>query len=332
MRRSVRIAILIVVWIILGSRTSPGQQQLIQKPLLGFVYDKDAGEVRAILGVPGALVFSDPLALPAEVRNVHFAPGQKYAIVERSGGAPVSLLRFPGVNPGEVTEIPSSIVEPSIVSFSPGGGSVAVYSSSEGLLEIIAGLPDTPRLLRDSTRDDLPGDVKLLAVSDGGTALEGTVNGEVYRLPLGAAAEFVFNVTDLGGLTFAPSSDDALLFDHDGGRAILLQNVTGAVSHRLLAGELNELDGPIILHLNGGTARITSAASSHLWQIDLRTLQVQDLSLPGAPAMLKQLRASGKFLLSSESGQPAWILDTTGLMGSFYFVPAVPSSESNTSR
>ena len=331
MRRSLRVPILILVCIIISSGTSPGQQ-LIQKPLLGFVYDKDAGEVRAILGVPGALVFSDPLALPAEVRNVHFAPGQKYAIVERSDGAPVSLLRFPGVNPGDLTEIPSSIVEPSIVSFSPDGGSVAVYSSSEGLLEIITGLPDTPRLLRDLTRDDLPGDVKLLAVSDGGTTLEGTVNGEVYRLPLGAAPEFVFSVTDLGGLAFAPSSDDALLFDHDGGRAILFENVTGAVSHRLLADELKELDGPVILHLNDGTARITSAASSHFWQIDLRTLEVQDLSLPGAPAMLEQLRTSGKFLLSSESGQPAWILDTTGLRGSFYFVPAVPGTESKTSR
>src|SRR5262249_4281138 len=318
MQRSVRIPILILVWISIGFGTYPGQQQLIQKPLLGFVYEKDAGEVRAILGVPGALVFSDPLALPAEVTNVHFSPGQKYAIVERSDGAPVGLVRFPGLNPGEITEIPSSIGEPSILSFSPDGGSVAVYSSSEGLVEILTGLPDTPRLLRELTRDDLPGDVKLLAASDGGTALAGLVNGEIYRLPFEAASEFVFSVTDLGGLTFAPSSDDALLFDHDGGRAILLENVSGAVSHRLLAEESQELDGPIIRHPDGGAARITSAASSHLWQIDSRTLEVQDLSLPEAPAMLEQLRTSGKFLLSSESGQPAWILDTTGLMGSFY--------------
>src|SRR5215467_3996997 len=136
MRRSVRIPFLIWVCIIIGSGTSPGQeQQLMQKPLLGFVYDKDAGEVRAILGVPGALVFSDPLALPAEVTNVHFAPRQKYAIVERSDGAPVSLLRFPGANAGELLEIRSTIVAPSIVSFSPDGRNVAVYSSSEKLLE-----------------------------------------------------------------------------------------------------------------------------------------------------------------------------------------------------
>src|SRR5438132_14073562 len=96
MRRSLRVPILILVCIIISSGTSPGQQ-LIQKPLLGFVYDKDAGEVRAILGVSGALVFSDPLALTAEVTNVHFAPGQKYAIEERSGGTSICLLRFIGV-------------------------------------------------------------------------------------------------------------------------------------------------------------------------------------------------------------------------------------------
>src|SRR2546426_10421043 len=120
MRRSLRVPILILVCIIISSGTSPGQQ-LIQKPLLGFVYDEDAGEVRAILGIPGALVFSDPLALPAEVTNVHFAPGQKYAIVERTDGAPIGLLTFPGVNPGPLIEILSGVVEPDIVSFSPNG-------------------------------------------------------------------------------------------------------------------------------------------------------------------------------------------------------------------
>jgi hypothetical protein len=348
MQPSLRISILILLCIVGRSVSSAGQRQApppenssrrppagsngyvpepMQRPLLGFAYDNEAGELRAILGIPGALVFGNPLALPAEVTNVHFAPGQRHAIVERDG-APLGLLPLPGINPGPITEIPSSIIEPSIVSFSPNGASVAIYSSSEGRLEIITGLPDSPRLLRDLTRDDLPDEVKVLALSDKGpTLLEGTVDNDVYRLRLGAVPEFVYGVTDLGGLTFAPSSDDALVFDRDGGSAFLLQNITGSVSHRLIAEQLPDLDGDIVLNFSAGQARISSTNSGHLWQIDLRNQELQDVQLPATPLMLQALRTSGKFLLSAEPSQPAWVLDTTGAAGTLYFVPAASDEE-----
>jgi hypothetical protein len=54
----------------------------------------------------------------------------------------------------------------------------------------------------------------------------------------------------------------------------------------------------------------------------LQSLRVQDLPLLATVTMLEPLRTSGRYLLSWQSGQPAWIVDATGQTCAVYFVPA----------
>jgi hypothetical protein len=294
----------------------------MQSPVLGFVYAAGGGEVRAILGIPGASILSHPLALPEGVTSVSFAPGQKYAIVEGVSGASIGLMTFPSADPGPLVQIGGGISQPDIVSFSPNGAAAVVYSTSEGHLQVIAGLPDSPQVTRDMTRSTLPDAVRLLALADDGVKLlEGTVNNAVYLLAIGGP-QLLESVADLGGIVFVPKSNDALIFDRNAGTLSLLQSVSSAPSSRLLANGLTGLDSKIALQVDSGRAMITSANTNHLWQVDLQSLQVQDLQLPTSPAMLQQLRVSGHYLLSWQSGQPAWIVDTSGGRGAVYFVPA----------
>ena len=295
----------------------------MQAPILGFVFATDGSEVRAILGIPGASILSRALAIPAGVTNFSFAPGQKYAIVEGASGASIGVVTFPNANPGPFIEISGAITRPDIVSFSPNGAAAVVYSASEGRLEVLSGLPATPRIAREISSSELPNSVRLLALADDGiTLLEGAANSTVYWVAEGGGPQLLETVGDLEGMAFVPQSKDALVFDRNGGALSLLRSVNSAPSSRSLVDGLTGLGGKIALQVAAGRAIITSASANHLWQIDLQSLRVQDLQLPATATMLEPLRTPGKYLLSWQSGQPAWIVDTSGQTGAVYFVPA----------
>jgi DNA-binding beta-propeller fold protein YncE len=296
--------------------------QQMQSPVLGFVYAA-GGEVRTIQGIPGASTLSDPLALPDGVTSIEFAPGQQFAVFEQTNGASIGVITFSSVGTGPLIPIPGGISQPDIISFSPNGTAVALYSASEGRLQVIGGLPNQPQLNREMSSSELPGAVRLLALADDGvTLLEGTADSAVYLLA-GSGPQLLESVSDLGGMVFTPKSNDALIFDRDGSTLSLLQGVSGVRSSRQLASGLAGLEGTIGLQTDGSRAIVTSANTNHLWQIDLQSLQVQDVQLPTEPAMLQPLRVSGQYLLSWQSGRPAWILDTSQEKGAVYFVPAL---------
>jgi len=305
------------------AQTAQSTAQSMQSPMLGFVSTNNGNEVRAILGVPGASVLSNPLAIPPGVTNLYFAPGQKYAIVAESPGSPVGVLTFPTSTPGPVVEISGAISQPDIVSFSPSGAAAALYSSSQGTIEVVSGLPSTPHLAFSISSTDLPNAIGLIALADDGTTLlGGTANSSVYRLVAGSAPLMVDTVGDLEGVAFVPQSQNALIFDRNNSSLSLLQNVNGSASASSLVGGLTGLGGKITLQVAAGLAMVTGTSSNQLWQINLQNSHVQSQQLPATATTLQPLRTSGKYLVSWQSGQPAWIVDTSGQAGAVFFVPA----------
>ncbi len=305
------------------SAYNPNTFRPMQRPVLGFVYASDAGELRAIFGIPGASIFSDALELPLGITNVHFSPGQRYAIVERGDEAPLGIIDFAELTQGLLVNIPGAISKPDIVSFNPSGSAVAVYSSSEGRLQVIGGLPEAPRLIREMTRGDLPDEVRLLALADDGIALlEGSNRGLIYLLANDGSVRFLHEAGDLAAMVFSLGSHDVLIFDRIEGSASLLKNVLTAPLSILLINGLITLDGDIDLWIDSNKAIITSANTMEVWQIDRKSMQVKNLQLPARPGTLQLLRAAGKFLFSYLSGEPAWILDASAGMPSLYSVPA----------
>ena len=188
---------------------------------------------------------------------------------------------------------------------------------------MITGLPDSPELTRVIPGSDLPDEVRFLAIADDGvTLLEGTVHNAVYLLPQVGSPRFLHSAGDLEGIAFAPRSNDVVVFDREAGTAFLLQEVNAASSYLLLADGLTGLDGIVFLQTSSASAVIASTNSNNLWEINLRSLQVQNIHLPGMPQMLEPLRTSGDYLLYYRSGLPAWILDSNGGAGVVSLVPA----------
>lgn len=313
-----------------STNTTAGNQ--IQSPIVGFVSAAGGSELRAIEGVPGASTLSAPLAVPAEVTSLHFAPGQKYALAEQAEGASLGLTAFSGAQPAALVQIPGGISKPEVISFSPHGTAAALYSGSEGRLQVLTGLPDNPQLTRETTSGELPGAVRLLAIADDGvTLLAGTANNAVYLLA-GTEPQMLESVTDLGGMVFTPKSNDVLIFDRGAGTLVLMDGVSGARSKRMLAGGLTGLTSNVTLETDGRRAVITTSSANHLWEVDLQSQAVQEVQLPTAPAMLEPLRLSGHYLLAWKPGQPAWILNTNQEKGAVYFVPAAIEAQATLRR
>ena len=300
--------------------------QSMQTPLMGFASAISGGEVRAINGVPGASVLGAPLELPDGIAAIDFAPGQKSAIVQRTDGS-IGVISFAAAEPGPVTPVPGAIAQPDMVVFSPNGTVAVLYSTSLGRLQVLAGLPDKPQLTRDMQSGQFPGAVRVFAVADDGTTLvEGTVNSAVYLLAADGA-QLLESVSDLGGIVFRPKSNDALIYDRNGGVLSLMQGVTSSHSSQALASGLTGLEGTIAFQVSGRMAVITSTNANRLWQVNLQTLQAQNLSLPITPEMLKPLRVAGEFLLDWQPGGLAWIVDTNQAKGAVYMVPAAAQAQ-----
>ena len=315
-----------------GLQTGSGSSRFMQAPILGFAYAAGSSEVRTINGIPGASVLSPPIVLPDGITAIVFAPGQKSALVESANSTSIGVVSFLSAEPGPITPVAGAIAQPDIIVFSPSGAAAALYSTAEGKLQVIGGLRDRPQVTRNLTADELPDPARTFAIADDGvTLLEGTVNSGVYLLASGGA-QLLENVSDLGAIVFNPSSNDALILDRSGNTLSLLQSVSSAPASRTLASGLTGLDGNIVLQTNGRTAVVTSINANHLWEVDLRSYQTQELPLSTTPAMLQPLRISGEYLLAWQPGQLAWIVDTNAPKGAVYLVPTAAPAQAALAR
>ena len=114
MRAIQTIVVVFLLCVLVGSQAATAQ---MQRPLLGFVVGANPIDVRAVLGIPGAAVMSDRLELPPEVRKVHFAPKQQYAILERNTDLPISILTFAGSESGPILDIAGILINADVLSF-----------------------------------------------------------------------------------------------------------------------------------------------------------------------------------------------------------------------
>src|SRR5450432_1015168 len=59
----------------------------VDSPAMGYVVRGDTPELRAMLGIPGAARFSDPIALPDGTVAAEVAPGHRWVLAIRTNDA-----------------------------------------------------------------------------------------------------------------------------------------------------------------------------------------------------------------------------------------------------
>jgi hypothetical protein len=296
----------------------------LNRPILGFAAQASPPELRAILGVPGAAVFSDPLSLPEQTTRLRLAPGQRYAIIEGAHGTPAALL-LNGIQIGETVPIPGAVRLPDFVSFSPSGGSAVLISRASGRLQVIAGLPQAPQLTEDIDLSLLPEFPGNAAVSDDAGSVLLSSGGTVYLMGPDGSTAVVLSVTRTASIAFLPGSTIAAIGDPGTGSVYLFQRLAaGNVAPLLLASGLPGL-GQIAATGDGQILYVTDTEGPGIWSVNVACGAVGQLASQVNASKLDRLRNADTFLISSGPELPAWIFFRQGQAAGTVFVPAAAS-------
>lgn len=329
---------LITSFLAIPAHTQSGGASLIGAPLVGLMTNAEKTEVRPIQGVPGSSTVGAPIALPAGVSRVYLAPGQKWALVETTGGLlaarSLGLLIFSGARASAVMPIGIPLSEPDILSFSPTGRSAVLVSVTLRRLQVIAGLDKAPQLApMVASEIDISGlgGIDAAAVSDDGTlsvVLGG--GGRVWLLESGQPPQLIFQVGSPAGVSFLSGQASVAIFDGAAARLTVIGGLNGVPS------TLTAISGPAF---SGGVVFVQSSADGKsvfvaekgdtaAYQLEIASGALRSLQVPVSLARFDQMGSADSFLFSANPGQAAWLLLADGAnLSAGFSQPAGRSSE-----
>ncbi|HEY1340646.1 MAG TPA: hypothetical protein VGF59_24210, partial [Bryobacteraceae bacterium] len=233
-------------------------------PISGVVFDRGAGALRPILGIPGASLLGDGFDLGYEIRSAAIAPRQDFAIATAAGGS-LHLLRLRDGAAAEMTlnGLPSGVER---IVFSPSGSAAAIYAA--GAVQTIGGLPDAPALGASFNLSGAPG---AMALSDDGRYLLFISGGSVRLRSTAADDRGVIDASDGALVAFAPGGHDAAVMDSAGAGLTLLRDVAGAPARQLVAAPDDSLASPggLAFSADGKSLLLASGASRSVSMFDV---------------------------------------------------------------
>jgi len=302
-------------------------------PVLGFVSDDGRTTIRPIWGVPGASTLGDSLQLETPVRLVTVSPQQQYALAVQEDGQ-LSLIDFSQdvFTSQPIAGLPDGAEN---VVISPAGSAAAAYAQP-GILRILAGLPRTPRFVRDLDLSGIPGNLVLIGVSDDGslaliksTKLAGSADDEgvetetalwvvdsasnLWRVPAErpAAAVFLPNRSDI--VVADDASGDVFLI-RDIGRSYDLVSLTRATTE---TGSFSTIS----TSADGRLVFLGASTSGNVLITDITSGFVALLSCGCSPTTLDPLKGTSVFRLTEASNDPIFVLDASAATPRIVMVP-----------
>jgi hypothetical protein len=301
----------------------------LANPMLGYVPAPSSLGLRPIVGVAGASVFGDPLALPSGVTRLHMAPLQQYALAERQDAANLAILSLPAA---ALAEIPGAASHPALIAFSPSGSAAVLFSPASGQLQSLSGLPDASNL---SNLPAIPAADTLLslAISDDGNAVVyAASSGELYLSVRNGPWTPIFRGVAISGLSFVPAQANLIVCDRGAGKLQLITGLLAAPAQSILASGLDLPPAPAFVKVSSDSrlAVITGTGADRLLVVDLASGQARSIAAPAPVEGLDQLKASGVMLISARPTEPGWLLLTDSPDAQLRFVPAPQLSLSRT--
>jgi len=294
----------------------------IATPVAGYIACAPTPELRAILGVPGALRYSDPLRLPPGTVLVRAAPGRDFAWVERAE-APPAVLSLGGGAVERITPVEGAVSSSDWMAFSPNGAAAVLFSSKSARLQVLAGLPDTPRVALDLDAALLPEPPSTAAVSDDAATLLVSSPGTV-SLVQGATARVVLSGQRFVSVAIMPNGRDAVAADAGTGSVFLLQDAGSRPARTLVSG-LPGI-GAVAPSGDGAVLIASRPEARELSIIDVASGSVQSYAVRVTPAALHLLGIRDSFLISSNPAETGWIFMRQGSGASTVFIPAASAA------
>jgi hypothetical protein len=278
-------------------------------PISGIVFDRAAGALRPMVGVPGASYLGDAIASGLESATV--APDGDLALAVSQG----RLLLLTDLKSGTPVSTVLNALAGDRIAWSPDGASAAVYSSRAAQAQILRDLRANPA---PGALIDVPGAVSALALSDAGDLVAGFESGVCLLAP-GSAPRQIAAAASASAL-LARGHD---LFAAAGSQIWLIGAFAESASPELFAGDLGAISG---LQISADGKRLFAADSVN------RQVRVFDLTTRAAtgqaavdvaPSELRTFGGRDLWLLNSDSNGefPLYVLTGTGDPAA-WFVPS----------
>jgi hypothetical protein len=282
-----------------AAQSNPGT---IGGPLLGMVFDENAGAIRPLTGIPAAATVGPRLDSGAALEQVAAAEGG-YAVAVESGTGAAVIVSASGRR--SLTGVPPGA---SAIALSPRGTAAALFFKASRTAYIVTGLPESPGTPRPVAFDRQP---LSLAVSDDGTAVlalerNGRTGAAILLYRDGKSPAVLHNSRAIGGMAFLPGSADVLIAESN---AVML--VSEAFGPQSIAGESDGIASVIAAAGSDDGNRVIIAMTSG--QIAIRDRQSNALTMVSCgcrPSGLDRLRGAGVFRLNELGDGPLWLLDT----------------------
>ncbi len=144
--RRARLAIAAAPALLILSATALAQNGVvIRQPVLGHLYDSQAGTIRPLAGVPGSGILEGRLNLGVDLGRVFLPPANGWALVQAKGSNSLMLVDWSGASP-RTEGLNGETAAPDKIVFSPRGAAAALYWAEGGRLQVWTGFPGAPVL------------------------------------------------------------------------------------------------------------------------------------------------------------------------------------------
>jgi len=292
-------------------------------PALGFISGQAPAQLQPILGIPGSARLGSPLLLPSTVSGIHIAPGHAYALLQQGPSNPVSMVLLQGIavqsQNVQLTPIPGTIGQIDLVAFSPIGTSAAIYSRETNQLQVLTGLPSSPRLFLNLSNVALAGAAQKLAVSDDAQAvLISDSAGSVYSVSQNGSTA-VHHSPDISALAFVTRSHDSIICDRSVNTIALLRD--SIATPFALGPAMKDTCQPegAASTADGKTLLLACPAQHAVLAVDSATGLTRTYNVAPSPTFLDRLALGDVFLITPAEGGTYWLFvwQPSGLTASF---------------
>ena len=300
----------------------------IQGPQLGFVFDAAKRQLRPILGIPGAAVLGQPLTAGIELKRVAISPLQDYAlavvgehnevVVFNMSHSPLNSVAVQGADRG-----------PDQLAVSAGGKAAALYYKNTNRIEVVNGLPGTPKVSSELTVS--AGQVlTALAVGDDGHTILGAAGDKVFEVTAGGEVPVLAELGKVSAITI-PSNGTALVADNVHNQVYRVRGLGAGIETDVIAGAKQGISRPVAVAVSrdGSKAFIANAKPATVAIVDLKTeKEVTSIACACTPTGLTRLAGTDTFRLTEISSRPIWMLEAGRADPRVLFVPAEPARSS----
>ncbi len=317
--------LLLAALLLVGWALQAANEYSLQAPVLGHVFDPEAGTLHRVDGIPGASAVSDALSLDFAITRAAVSRSQEYAVVSDEEGQAwiVDLTAAPPV----AVLLEGALAGAEGAMISPTGARAALYSADGGQVQWLSDLAGTPVV---GETVDLPsgeGSWTAFAISDRGVILAAAAQsngGSLYTLRSGAGSQRIAALSRASDLAFFSRSNDAVVADAGAGEVLMIRDVVARRQSSVIASEHDNVRNPFGVEVTADGRYVAVAVPGGIASIPVFGGVPAFTECSCAPTSLAPLAGGNVFQLTGDIRAPMRIVeveaDTRVL-----FIPAAPS-------